>query len=1128
MKPPFYAAMLGKMKAKEGLREMLDMMAAEGAAAPSLALQEKELNEILLTALRKISSSLTGGSYLDGEEIEALALKAENLIFDEGANINCGAFTALSLAAIAGKVRFLEKLIERGAVLDYSDHDSGATTLISAATGGNVYVVYLVLKKILEEGRIDSVNKRDQGGYTALHMATMSAQMEAVRLLLLAGADSSVKSNSGETTLQIARAGSSLGEEVVERRRRIAEIIESYTSHRDVVDEAAIRREFKKLEFGKNIMVMNLAPMSGRSHPEIKALIASKAEALFALCADGVDVNAKTIASNEPSSHQISFLHIAAKLGNVDYVRRLLILGAESDSSDYLGRTVLRNAVVSGNPEVVSLIFADLNSKGKKDSAFDIKDSRRSSMIIQEALESPIFFHKDSKSEDIEKVSKIIRILFSEIDDENIRILSTQRIVEMMWGKFGLCKQIEVLLSVLPLQKAEEVVSVILKKYGLIPSVQSLISMLPEKPRDVREVATVAPPPPPKPKPLTPEEELERAQKELFRLLQGLEPRMVGKKYRCSAEDVAAIQKAVARGADPNSATEDSFTILHFFAKSGNYEAVRGLIARGAAFSESRDGTTPLDCAIDASDVNMAKIFFEFANFAQVQKSLLKAIYEKREAVVRMITSDEKFISEFSAMEKKPRNIAINALREAVKDSSNQKLKAQISEFAKAVEKRVSAASRVVDKDVKEGTEAVVPAKTKKEMQLERVAERAVIVAAADERKKYEEERRKANAERRVAELAAMAVEDRRPASESVTAAAPEEAEKEKLFQPEASVAAAGGGGSGGGGSEPARFALLNPAAPEFQPAPPPIVAPTTPAVELPDWLKKIVKKVTDLEACTSFRLKGSKLYLQYVERSRNERSAHDFDFEILISNTVIFFQTDPQAEKKVRKFVKENFGVEGDAVSIFFDRATGEFLNINIKHPSGVDFVIYDHPPKLDWSIDLDALRLEYKGNHDRPVLKFTSGFEAGEDPSISYPKKTSVEYEPIINFDSYKLLQRLCFFKAIGVIDRDLVSIIPREKNCADLVFLESGGTAVLLEERLNKFSESHAFSSEEKILFLSEFKKLMGRDIPSKIFPKFYESFTKKVDEMLLGLEVAPSAITVPVAATAASSAVIDGRL
>ncbi len=1129
MKPPFanFATMLSREGAKRELREMFSAMAAEGATASSLAPQEKELNEILLMAFHKISSSLMGGPYLDDEEIEAAALKAENLIFDEGADINCGAFTALSLAAIAGKVRFLEKLIESGAVLDYSDHDSGATTLISAATGGNVYAVYLVLKKTLEEGKIDSVNKRDQGGYAALHMAVMSANPETVKLLLLAGADPSVVSNIGETPLQIAESGSSMSEEIAERRRYIAEIIKSYPSHVGSVDKAVISRKFKELEFGKNIAVMNSAPMSGRPYPETKALIASKAEALFALCAGGIDVNTKTIAFNDPSSNEISFLSIAAKLGNADYVRRLLALGAESDSVDSFGRSVLRNAVISGNPEVVSLIFADLKAKGKKDSAFEMKDSRRSSMIIQEALESPIFSREDSKPEDVERSSEIIKILFSEIDDKNIRILSTQRIVEIMWEKFGLCKQIEVLISILPPSKAKEVVSVILKKYGLTEAVQHLILMLPEKPRAPRVVDTVASTPPPPPKSPTPEEKLERVQKELVGLLQDCESRMMRmEKYRCSAEDVAAIQNAVAKGADPNSVTENGFTILHFLARSGKDAAVRGLIARGATFSESSDGITPLDCAIDASDAKMVEIFLEFANVAQLQKSLLKAIGEKQEAIVNAITHDEKFISEFYEMEKKSRNSAIDALRRATNDSFNKKLKVQISDFAKAVEGMVFAASEVVVEDGGGQTQKA-PTQTKKQRQAARAAERAALAAAAAEQKKYEEERRKINAERRAAELAAMAAEDRRSTSASVTTVALEEIEKAKSSQQEDPVSAvsSGGGGGGSGGSEPAR-PRLNPKAQEFVLTSTTAIA-TPPIVELPDWLQKIVTKITALETCTSFRLKGSALYLQYVERSRDARSAHDFDFEILIPNTANFFHTNPKAEEEVHKFVKENFGVESDAVSIFFDRTTGEFLNINIKHPSGVDFVIYDHPPKLDWSIDLDALRLEYKGNPDGPVLKFTSGFESGEDPSISYPKKTSAEYEPIINFDSYKLLQRLCFFKVIGVIDRDLVSIIPREKNCADFVFLESGGTATLLEEKLNKFSESHAFSREEKILFLSEFKKLAGRDVPTKITPRFYESFTKKVDEMLVGLGVVPSASVVPVIAAAASPAVIDGR-
>lgn len=1119
-RPHSAAALSDRVKAKEELRQIFATMAETAGSsltAPKIFTpEEKELNEILLTAFRKISESLAGGPYLDGEEIEALALKAENLIFDEGADIDidCGVFTALSLAAVSAKVRFLEKLIEAGAKLDYCDHDNATTTLIFAATGGNVYTVYLVLKKTLEEGRGDSVNKQDQGGYTALHMAVMAANPEIVRLLLLSGADPSIASSIGEIALKIAEAGSIISSETADRRKQIAEIIKSYPSHAGVVDEVGIRKKFQELEFGKNIVIMNAAPISGRPNPEIKALMVSKAEALFSLCGE-VDVNTKTITLNDPSANQISFLNIAAKLGNVDYVRRLLALGAESDSVDAFGRSVLRNAAVSGNPEVVRLIFADLKANGKKDSAFDMKDSRRSSMIIQEAIESPIFFRKDVGPEDVEKASEVIRILFSEVDDEVIRFRSAQRIAEIMWGKFRHCKQIETLLSILPPMEAHEAVVRIVTRYGLNEQTQNLISILPEKPRDGAKAVVATDPPPPKPQPkiLTPEEELERTQKELFGLLQDLELRMRRiKKYCCSVEDVAVIQNAVARGADPNSATENGFTILHFLARSGNDVTVRGLIAKGARFSENCDGITPLDCAVDVSDAKMVKTLLECANpnVAQVQKVLLKAIGEKQEAVVRVIISDKKFIAGFAGMETKSKNIAIDELRRAAKNLP--KLKTQISEFVEAVNDRASGASAAVATVVEN---VAVPAKTKKQIQQERAEERARLAAAAEAQKKYEEERRKINAARRAAELAAMAAEDHRPASESAVL------ESATVVAPLPQEAPAYGGGGGEGGSESMR-SRLNPAASEFRPAPPPIAAASAPTTDLPDWLNAIVKKVTALEGCTSFRLKGSKLYLQYVERSRGERAAHDFDFEILIPRMADFFEKNPQAEAETRNFVKENFNVEDDAVSIFFDRATGKFLNINIKHPSGVDFVIYDHPPKLDWSIDLDALRLEYKGNHDRPVLKFTSGFEVEGDPSISYPKKKSAEYEPIINFDSYKLLQRLCFFKVTGVIDRELAAMIPKEKNCADFVFLESGGTPAMLKEKLTTFTANHGFSAEEKSSFLIEFRKLMGRDVPSKITPKFYESFTKKVDEMLLELGVVPSTVTTPIAAAAAAPA------
>ncbi|KAH7012312.1 ankyrin repeat-containing domain protein [Microdochium trichocladiopsis] len=130
------------------------------------------------------------------------------LLLEKGANIDCQdqwGLTALSLAAISGKVAVMTLLLERGADLESKDN-SGQTPLSKAASRGQEAVVKLLLEK-----RAD-LESRDKQGRTPLSwsagqrvsLAATDGHEAVVKLLLEKGADIESKDNDSRTPLSWA------------------------------------------------------------------------------------------------------------------------------------------------------------------------------------------------------------------------------------------------------------------------------------------------------------------------------------------------------------------------------------------------------------------------------------------------------------------------------------------------------------------------------------------------------------------------------------------------------------------------------------------------------------------------------------------------------------------------------------------------------------------------------------------------------------------------------------------------------------------------------------------------------------------------------------------------------------
>ena len=106
--------------------------------------------------------------------------------------------TALHVAAVLGRDRFVALLIERGAAVD-DPAQNGITPLHRAAMGGHEETMRL----LLDAGA--DVNAAAEWGATPLMSAVDRGRIEAVRMLLVEGADPTDTALNGESALSLAR-----------------------------------------------------------------------------------------------------------------------------------------------------------------------------------------------------------------------------------------------------------------------------------------------------------------------------------------------------------------------------------------------------------------------------------------------------------------------------------------------------------------------------------------------------------------------------------------------------------------------------------------------------------------------------------------------------------------------------------------------------------------------------------------------------------------------------------------------------------------------------------------------------------------------------------------------------------
>jgi uncharacterized protein len=107
----------------------------------------------------------------------------------------------LIMAAYKGYTDIVKLLLEAGADVAVVDPGMKATALHAAAYAGNAEAA-----KLLLEYKIDMDKQGPYNGYTALHDAVWQNNVDTAKILIEAGANLHIKSNTGETALDLAKS----------------------------------------------------------------------------------------------------------------------------------------------------------------------------------------------------------------------------------------------------------------------------------------------------------------------------------------------------------------------------------------------------------------------------------------------------------------------------------------------------------------------------------------------------------------------------------------------------------------------------------------------------------------------------------------------------------------------------------------------------------------------------------------------------------------------------------------------------------------------------------------------------------------------------------------------------------
>ena len=132
---------------------------------------------------------------------DAKNVKMVQILLNAGAHDTTQNRATLNVAILKGPPKIVELLLDKGTDPNADISESGLKPLHKASFLGNVEAVWLLLAAGAD------INSADAWGYTALHHAVQYNRSKVVEVLLELGVDTKLRSNNGFSALDLASQG---------------------------------------------------------------------------------------------------------------------------------------------------------------------------------------------------------------------------------------------------------------------------------------------------------------------------------------------------------------------------------------------------------------------------------------------------------------------------------------------------------------------------------------------------------------------------------------------------------------------------------------------------------------------------------------------------------------------------------------------------------------------------------------------------------------------------------------------------------------------------------------------------------------------------------------------------------
>ena len=226
----------------------------------------------------------------------------------------------------------------------------------------------------------NDINSLDGNGYTRLHYAVQNGNYQTVERLISDGANIKIKDRWGETALFIAaaRGHKNILQMLIDKGADI-----NATDHRD---QSPLHQAVSN---GNKDIVALLIANNVDINPENKTgqtpldIIMNRPERQISRNQNYADIRELLIANGA----EISSIHVAAQVGDVNKVTAYLDRGKDINAKDKNGRTALHIAVINNQKDIVGLLInrgANINAEDNRQiTPIDLATRRNNKEMVQ-------------------------------------------------------------------------------------------------------------------------------------------------------------------------------------------------------------------------------------------------------------------------------------------------------------------------------------------------------------------------------------------------------------------------------------------------------------------------------------------------------------------------------------------------------------------------------------------------------------------------------------------------------------------------------------------------------------------------------------------------------------------------